>query len=65
MWLDYTQATSKCAFQDAWAIQVQGVYFIKGYSLNERHNDERDLLQRPTMAGLETLYPSLLILTIE
>ncbi len=38
---------------------------LRGYSLNERHNDERDLLQRPTMAGLEALYPSLLILTIE
>ncbi len=51
----YTQATSKCSFQDAWAIHDQGVYFIKGYSLNERHNDEHDLLWRPTMAGLETL----------
>ncbi len=29
------------------------------------NNDEHDLIRRPTMAGLETLYPSLLILTIE
>ncbi len=43
----------------------QGVSFIKGYSLNERHNDEHDLLRGPTMAGLETLYPSLLMLTRE
>jgi len=28
------------------------VYFINGYSLNELHNDEHDLLRRPTMAGL-------------
>jgi len=61
----YTQATSKCSFQDAWAIHDQGVSFINGCSLNKRHNDEDDLLSRPKMAGLETLYTSLLISTIE
>jgi len=33
--------------------------------LNELHNDEHYLLRRPRLAGLETLYTSLLILTIE
>ncbi len=61
----YTQTTSKCSFQGAWAIHEQGMYFINGCSLNELHNDERDLLRRPRMAGLETLYTSLLISTIE
>ena len=30
----YTQATSRCSFQDAWAIHDQGAYFINGCSLN-------------------------------
>ncbi len=61
----YTQATSKFLFQEAWAINAQGVFFINGYSLNELHNDEHYLFRRPIIAGLETLYTALLILTIE
>jgi len=39
--------------------------FINGYSLNKGENEEHDLLRRPCRAGLETLYATLLISTIE
>ncbi len=61
----YTQAPSTSSFLVSVALHDQGVYFVKGYPLNTRHNDEHDLLRGPTMAGLETLYPSLWVLTIE
>jgi len=57
----YTHDTSKCLFQDAWAIHDQGAYFINGCSLNDLRNDEHDLLSRPRRASLKGLYAALLI----
>lgn len=44
---------------------VKALPFIKGYSLKEGGNEEHGLLNRPRRAGLETLYDTLLIETIE
>jgi hypothetical protein len=39
--------------------------FIKGCSLKKRGYDDHGLLRHPRRAGLETLYATLLISTIE
>jgi hypothetical protein len=39
--------------------------FIKGYSLKKGVNEEHGLIGRSRRAGLETLYATLLISTIE
>jgi len=39
--------------------------FINGYSLKKRGNEEHKLLRSSRRAGLETLYATLLISTIE
>jgi hypothetical protein len=39
--------------------------FIKGCFLKNRCNEEHDLLRDPRRAGLETLYATLLISTME
>jgi len=44
---------------------IKAHLFIKGCSLKKRCNDEHDLLWDPSRAGLETLYTTLLISTIE
>jgi len=46
-------------------LMVKALPFIKGYSLKEGGNEEHGLLNRPRRAGLETLYATLLISTIE
>jgi hypothetical protein len=40
---------------------IKAPHFIMGYSLKKGGNEEHDLLRRPQRAGLETLYPTLLI----
>jgi hypothetical protein len=40
-------------------------FFINGYSLKNEGNEEHYLLRRPRRAGLNTLYTSLLISTME
>ena len=46
-------------------LMFKAALFIKGCSLKKSGNDERDLLRHPRRAGLETLYATLLISTIE
>jgi len=42
---------------------IKAHLFVKGCSLKNRCNEEHVLLSRPKMAGLETFYAALLILT--
>jgi hypothetical protein len=44
---------------------IKALPFIKGYSLKKGGNEEHVLLRRPHRAGLEMLYATLLISTIE
>jgi hypothetical protein len=44
---------------------IKAHLFIKGYSLKNRCNDEPDSLINPRRAGLEALYATLLISTME
>jgi hypothetical protein len=40
---------------------IKAPHFIEGYSLKKGGNEEHYLLRRPHRAGLEMLYPTLLI----
>jgi len=53
------------SFRTPERFRIKAHLFIKGYSLKNRCNDEPDLLWFPHRAGLETLYATLLISTIE
>jgi hypothetical protein len=44
---------------------IKAPHFIKGYPLKKGGNEEHGLLRRPRRAGLEMLYATLLISTIE
>ncbi|KGJ86740.1 hypothetical protein ND2E_0912 [Colwellia psychrerythraea] len=41
----------------------QGTFFVNGYSLKNKYNDENNILRFPQRAGLQTLYATLLIST--
>jgi hypothetical protein len=38
---------------------IKALFFIKGYSLKKRGNEEHDLLRHPQRTGLEALYATL------
>ena len=61
----YTQDTSKCEFQDAWAEHDQGASFFNGCSIKNGCNDKHVLLSHPRRTGLETFDAALLILIRE
>jgi len=44
---------------------IKAHLFINGCSIKNRCNEEHDLLSHPQRAGLETLYTTLLISTME